>query len=302
MISLDQLLVLETIDRLGSFTAAGRALHRATSAISYSVKNLEEELGIELFDRSQHRAVLTEAGQVILSDAREILRGARALEQRAERLRGGWEAKLMFVVDSHVPMRPVMLATKRFSEQSDLTRLEVKVEGYQSSLERFVELDADILLTLGEIDDSELRSFPLPPLELLLVTGAQHPLATTERFLPEDLARHIEIRAADGPIRRPLSDSTFVLSDVRAQREALLEGVGFGWVPRHLVEEDIRSRRLKLVTFEEGFRERRIPKIVHKKGRAEGPAAQSLVETLKAEIDALVRGPRRRVRGYRRDS
>ena len=54
--TLDQLLALEAVHRLGSFAAAAKSLYRATSAISYSIKSLEEALEVELFDRSGHRA------------------------------------------------------------------------------------------------------------------------------------------------------------------------------------------------------------------------------------------------------
>ena len=57
--TLDQLLALEAIHRLGSFASAAESLYRATSAISYSIKSLEDALNVTLFDRSGHRAVLT---------------------------------------------------------------------------------------------------------------------------------------------------------------------------------------------------------------------------------------------------
>ena len=63
--TLDQLLVLESIIRTGSFAAAAKELHRVPSAISYSIKTLEEGLEIKIFDRSRQRAVLTTEGKRI---------------------------------------------------------------------------------------------------------------------------------------------------------------------------------------------------------------------------------------------
>ena len=65
-LTLDQLRVLDSIERLGSFARAARELSRATSAVSYSVKTLEESLGLRLFDRSGHRAALTPEEAVLL--------------------------------------------------------------------------------------------------------------------------------------------------------------------------------------------------------------------------------------------
>ncbi|HUL55837.1 MAG TPA: LysR family transcriptional regulator, partial [Usitatibacter sp.] len=67
-ISLESLQVIDAIDRKGSFAAAAEDLHRVPSAVTYSVRQLEEALGIELFDRSGHRAVLTDAGRELLAE------------------------------------------------------------------------------------------------------------------------------------------------------------------------------------------------------------------------------------------
>ena len=62
-LTLEALQVLDAIDRRGSFAAAGDELHRVPSAVTYSVRQLEDGLGLELFDRKGHRAILTEAGR-----------------------------------------------------------------------------------------------------------------------------------------------------------------------------------------------------------------------------------------------
>ncbi len=71
--SLDQLAVFLTVVETGSFAAAGRRLGRATSAVSYAIANLEQQLGVQLFDRDQgRRPALTEAGAAVLSEARSV--------------------------------------------------------------------------------------------------------------------------------------------------------------------------------------------------------------------------------------
>lgn len=55
-LSLDALQILDAIDRRGSFAGAGKALHKVPSTISYTVAKLEEDLGVQLFDRIGPRA------------------------------------------------------------------------------------------------------------------------------------------------------------------------------------------------------------------------------------------------------
>src|SRR5215207_4965169 len=99
-LSLDALQVLDAIDRKGSFAGAADELHRVPSAITYSVKQLEDGLGVPLFDRRGHRAVLTAAGRELLAEGRRLLRAAADLECRVQQVAKGWEAELRIAVDT----------------------------------------------------------------------------------------------------------------------------------------------------------------------------------------------------------
>ncbi|UGA36527.1 LysR family transcriptional regulator [Chromobacterium haemolyticum] len=81
-LSLDALLVLDAIDNHGSFAAAADALFRVPSAVTYTVQKLEQSLGVQIYDRSGHRARLTPAGERLLKDGRHLLDAARQLELR----------------------------------------------------------------------------------------------------------------------------------------------------------------------------------------------------------------------------
>ena len=74
--TLDQLRVFLTVVEVGSFAGAARKLHRATSVVSYSIANLEMQLGVSLFDRKTTRKPqLTDAGRMVLAEARTIYSG-----------------------------------------------------------------------------------------------------------------------------------------------------------------------------------------------------------------------------------
>ncbi|MBN5127042.1 LysR family transcriptional regulator, partial [Stenotrophomonas maltophilia] len=102
-LSLDALQILDAIDRRGSFAGAGKALHKVPSTISYTVAKLEEDLGVQLFDRVGPRAEPTEAGRALLDEGRHLLRAARELELRVRRVASGWETELTLAVDSVFP-------------------------------------------------------------------------------------------------------------------------------------------------------------------------------------------------------
>ena len=105
-LTMDQLRVLVEIRERGSFSAAARALGRVQSAISQSVKSLEETQGVQLFDRSNLRPVLTPIGQVLVEQARAVLVSAARFEAIATGTRAGLEPTLTLAIDPLVPTAP----------------------------------------------------------------------------------------------------------------------------------------------------------------------------------------------------
>src|SRR6516164_1158251 len=102
--TLDQLRVFLTVVEVGSFAGAARRLGRATSVISYSISNLEAQLGVLLFDRkSTRKPQLTEAGRGVLSEVRTITNGVNLLRAKVRSLRQEIEAEISLVLDVMLP-------------------------------------------------------------------------------------------------------------------------------------------------------------------------------------------------------
>src|SRR5690606_3522331 len=127
-ISLDALLVLDSISRNGSFAAAGAELHRVPSAITYTVQKLEQDLEVKLFDRSGHRAKLTAAGEALLREGRHLLRSANDLECLVKRVATGWETELRIALDDIIPTDRLFPLLKEFYREGSGTRIRLSAE------------------------------------------------------------------------------------------------------------------------------------------------------------------------------
>ena len=125
-LSLDALEVLDAIDRRGSFAAAAEELHRVPSAITYSVQQLEEGLDLLLFDRTGHRAKLTEAGRELLNEGRHLLRAAADLECRVQQVAKGWESELRIAIDTMVGLEKLFGIVAEFYDQNPGTDISVE--------------------------------------------------------------------------------------------------------------------------------------------------------------------------------
>src|SRR6201989_3532649 len=93
-VSLDQLRTFIAAVDEGSFSAASRKLLRSQSVVSETVGNLEEQIGVALFDRSGRYPKLTPAGMVLLADARSIISGVDFMKARAKVMATGLEQEL----------------------------------------------------------------------------------------------------------------------------------------------------------------------------------------------------------------
>jgi len=127
-LSLDQLRVLVTTVEEGSFSAAARRLRRVQSAVTYAIQQLEQQLGVPLFDRSGYRPVLTPAGQSIVEDARVILARSDRLLAKAGALTAGLESTVSLTVDVLVPFEALAGILCEFDTAFPTVSLRLQVE------------------------------------------------------------------------------------------------------------------------------------------------------------------------------
>lgn len=298
-LALDQLRVLEAVARLGSFSAAARELNRTTPAVSYTVHGLERALGLTLFDRSGHRAGLTAAGSVLLADARRVLEETHRLEERAEHLRAGYEPELRIIVDGIFPLAPLVRALRLFGKDEVPTRVQLAVDYLAHVPERFERERADLMIALDPEDHPKWVSSPLPAIEMLLLAAKDHPTVAHRRPLTRDeLRAFIEIVVVD-PDRTPHvalgrlffhATQVFQVSDFPAKREAILGGLGYGWLPRHLAEPWLSRGRLREVPLDEGPTYEFRPRLVVWRGTPTGRSLSRLLELLRQEVDRVESG------------
>ena len=93
-VTLDQWRTLQAVVDNGGFAQAAEALHRSQSSVSYTVARMQEQLGVPLLRIEGRKAVLTEAGAVLLRRSRHLLKQASQIEDLAHQLELGWEAEI----------------------------------------------------------------------------------------------------------------------------------------------------------------------------------------------------------------
>ncbi len=251
-VSLDQLRAFIAAVDAGSFSAAARKLYRAQSAVSGWIAGLEAQFGVALFDRTARFPKLTPEGVLLLADARSVVSGVNAMKARAKLMAGGLEAELSVVADVFFPTATITAVAKVFAGHFPLTPLRLFVEGlgaaYQPVLDERCSLG--ILASLP-VEFPSLASERVGEIPLIVVAAPDHPLAGFRGRIPKrELAKHVQLVLTDrsnlmaGRDYGVFSPTTWRLADLSTKYAFLKNGVGWGSMPRHMVETDLAEGRL----------------------------------------------------------
>src|ERR1700712_5195953 len=179
-LSLDALSTVDAIARRGSFSAAAKELCRVPSTISYTVAKLEEDLGVQLFERFGPRVALTSAGAELLKEGRFLLKAASDLESRVRRVASGWETELTIGMDSMFALIALKEDIVAFYEVTSQTRLRLVTEALSGTWEALLDRRVDLLI--GAAGDGPsgggYTSEPIGEISFVFAVSPLHPLAT----------------------------------------------------------------------------------------------------------------------------
>ena len=273
----------------GSFAAAARRLGRATSVISYAIANLENQLGVTLFARAgTARPKLTDAGRAILADSRSLAIALDGLLAKARGLTSGLEAEVSLVVDVMLPAKKLVRALDDFRKKFPTVALRLQVEALGAVTHAVMQGTAAFGVSGPlELASDLLTRGPAGSVKLVAVAAPDHPLALSAEPVSAVAARdHVQLVLTDrstltqGRDFGVLSVKSWRLADLGAKHALLLAGMGWGNMPKPMVNDDLKRGRLvelKIETQPEGF----YPfHTVYRSDAPPGPAASWLMERL----------------------
>ena len=263
----DALAMMDTIARTGSFAAAARELGKVPSALTYSVRQLEEALDVLLFDRSSRQAQLTAAGAELLHEGRRLLQEMDAVANRVRRVASGWETQLSIGLEDIISMSTVFEIVASFCQVQDgkegaaptapggpATRLRLRTDVLAGTWEALVNGQVDLAIGIsGEYaNPGGIEQRPMGDVAFVFCVAPHHPLALLNGPLEDaQLVHHRAVAVADTAQRMtPITVNLLPGQDVltvptmRSKLEALLRGLGCGFVPEPFARAQIEAGRL----------------------------------------------------------
>jgi DNA-binding transcriptional LysR family regulator len=290
--TIDQLKVFLSVAEAGSFAAAGRRLGRATSAVSYTIANLEAQLGVALFDRERTRKpTLTDAGAAVLSKARVVSVGVDDLRASVKGLLEGLEAEVALVVDVMLPTARLVDAVQAFEATFPTVKLRLHVEAL-SAVAQVVQAGVATIGVGGGLPTTEpgLEQIHVGDVELIPVAAPDHPLARGNPNPPGAARRHRQLILT---VRSPFSEGQDVgvfsadgwrLADLGAKHALLLAGTGWGNMPEPSIRADLAAGRLVRLELPEARSGAYPLRAMYRTDDPPGPAAAWMIQRFADQV------------------
>ncbi|HTF97482.1 MAG TPA: LysR substrate-binding domain-containing protein [Cellvibrio sp.] len=193
MIERSHLAVVRAIETQGSLTAAANELCLTQSAISHTIKKLEQNLGVEIWRREGRSMILTQAGQYLLAVANRVLPQLDYAQERLRQYAQGECGTLRIGMECHPCYQWLLKLVSPFLAAWPDVDVDVKQKFQFGGLGALFGYEIDLLVTPDPLHKPGLTFEPVFDYEQVLVVNSEHPLANANYVEPEQLSTEVLI-------------------------------------------------------------------------------------------------------------
>lgn len=270
----------------GSFSLAAEQLYLTQPAVSKRIATLETQIGTRLFDRIGRRVTLTEAGQVLLPRAREILVMVDDSRRALANLAGNVGGSLTMATSHHIGLHRLPPILKAYTQAHPDVRMDMRFldseQAYQGVLDGELEI---AVVTLAPVPDPQLTVVPIWIDRLRFVCGNEHALAGRQVLPLSALSAYDAVLPGHLTFTRGIVIDTFArdglkvkvaLSTNYLETLKMMVAIGLGWsvLPESLIDDEVQ-----ILPIDHRPIERPLGYLVHK-SRTLSNAARSMLTML----------------------
>ncbi|WP_442592570.1 LysR family transcriptional regulator [Parapusillimonas sp. JC17] len=252
------LAILREVRRQGTLTAAADILCLTQSALSHTVKKLEEQMGTAIWIREGRKLRLTQAGEYLLSVAERVLPQLEHAEGRVRQYAQGERGTLRIGMECHPCYQWLLKVVAPYLAKWPDVDVDVKQKFQFGGIGALFGYEIDLLVTPDPLYRSGLRYEPVFDYEQVLVAAANHPLAAAEHVEPRHLADQVLITYPVATDRLDIYAQFLMPAGIMPRRHKAIEttdimlqmvesGRGVAALPRWLVEEYQEKMDLKAI-------------------------------------------------------
>jgi LysR family transcriptional regulator for metE and metH len=242
------LAIVQAVEKHGSLTAAAEILCVTQSALSHSMKKLEQQLGADIWLREGRSLRLTQAGQYLLAVANRVLPQLALAEERLGQYAQGERGALRIGMECHPCYQWLLKVVSPYLARWPDVDVDVKQKFQFGGIGALFGYEIDLLVTPDPLFKPGLRFEPVFDYEQVLVVNREHPLATADYVKPDQLTREVLVTYPVETDRLDIYNQFLMPAGVTPRRHKVIEttdimlqmvasGRGVAALPRWLVEE-----------------------------------------------------------------
>ncbi|MDR5816284.1 MULTISPECIES: LysR family transcriptional regulator [unclassified Caballeronia] len=248
MLERSHLLVVREVERQGSLTAAAEVLNLTQSALSHTVRKLEQQLGTAVWTREGRSMRLTQAGHYLLGLANRLLPQFEHAEARMKQYAQGERGTLRIGMECHPCYQWLLRVVSPYLASWPDVDVDVKQRFQFGGIGALFGFDIDILVTPDPLKKEGLRFVPVFDYEQVLVVPEDHALASADYVTPEQIGSEVLITYPVETDRLDIYTQFLTPANVVPRRHKVIEttdimmqmvasGRGVAALPRWLAEE-----------------------------------------------------------------
>lgn len=289
--NLRHLRIFKTVCEEGSITKAAEKLFMTQPAVSNAISDLEDYLGICLFDRISRRLYLNETGKLFLIKTNKLLDLYEDLVKDSKEL----EEKATIRIGSSITIANFLLPKiiEEFEKVYKNTPTKVLIDNAREIEGKLINNEVDLALIEGVIFNEQLIKIPISCYELIAICSPKHRFALQDSITINDLIKERLLLREKGSAIRDTFDSTLLLHNIsinpawtsvnsQALIQAVNQNLGISILPKILVEDDIKKGNIidmSICNFELCSANH----IVYHKNKLHTEPFNSLIEIIKKE-------------------
>ncbi len=283
----EQLRTFLEVSRLRSFSRAAEKLSVTQPAISAQVRSLETEVGARLFDRDGGKVTFTAAGRVFEPFAEHVLSCHAHIGITIAELHRSPRGEISISANEATSLYVLPAVFAAFKKQYTRVSLKIVRADRARTLEEVLNREVDFGVVSLPVKDARLTIERIHKDEVVLVTGAAHPLAGRESVTVAELLEHPLLLTKSGRQRDQLDDffraenvHPRVAMEVESSellKRLIAAGLGMGFLPRAVVAEEAAAGTLRILKVE-GLRVSRELALVFRKEKTLSRAAHAFLE------------------------
>jgi LysR family transcriptional regulator, low CO2-responsive transcriptional regulator len=286
---LDQLHTFLEIVRLKSFSKAAQTCYRTQPAISAQVRQLEQELRAELFERFGSRISLTTAGKIFAGYAEQMLELRRRAQNSIAELESNPRGELVIAANEATCIYVLPTVFSRFRQLFPAVQLQVNRSYGGRVVEAVLDNSADFGLTQLPVNEKRLEMVHVHEDEIKLIVPSGHPLSKKTSVTPRDLTDYFLVLPQQGKTRARLNtwletveDEIHIsmeLDSTEMMKRFVIAGMGISFLAASNCREEVASGKLRLISLAPEPMIRRLG-LIYRKDKALSKAALGFIQVV----------------------